>query len=103
MPRKRVVTRELDITIATCLFVNPVKKEQKKIKIELAGSFNPRQVDLKKPASSDSKMIFVKCTRTVLARAKYEMSLDDYLKYANRKEMNYYNEKEEKETNKNSH
>ena len=100
MPRKRVITREIDITIARCLFVNPGKKQQKRLNIQVPGSFNPRQIDRKRPAAPDPKLIFVKCTKTTLARARYEMPLTEFLKNAEMKGILYYGEeeKENKET-----
>ena len=102
MPRKRMVTREIDITVCRCLYVNPGKKEQKKITIEVAGSYNPRQIDRKKPLAPDKKLLYVKCLSTKLARARYEMPLTDYLAAAKKKGLSYYGEEKDKETNENS-
>ena len=103
MPRKRVITREIDITVCKCLYVNPGKKEQKRLTVEVPGSFNPRQIDRKKPAAADPKLLYVKCLNTKLARVRYEMPLSDYLKHAEKKGMVYYGEEEKQskeETNK---
>lgn len=103
MPRKRVITREIDITVCRCLYVNPGKKQQKRITVEVPGSWNPRQIDRKKPLAPDPKLLYVKCLNTKLARARYEMPLSDYLAAAEKKGMVYYGEeKKESETNKDS-
>lgn len=104
MPRKRVITRELDITVCKCLYVNPGKKQQKKVTVEVVGSFNPRQIDRKKPLAADPKLLYVKCLSTKLARARYEMPVKDFISAAEKKGMYYYGEKEKdnEETNENS-
>lgn len=102
MPRKRVVTREIDITVCKCLYVHPGKKEQKKITVEVAGSYNTRQIDRKKPMAPDPKYLFVKCLNTKLARARYEMPLDSFLKQAEKKGVYYYGEEEKQKADKNS-
>lgn len=104
MPRKRVITRELDITVCKCLYVNPGKKQQKKLSIEVVGSFNPRQIDRKKPLAPDPKLLYVKCLSTKLARARYEMPVKDFIAAAEKKGMYYYGEDKEKgeKTNKDS-
>ena len=101
MPRKRVVTREFNITIANCLYVHPGKKDQKKMKIELVGSLNPHQIDNRKPVPPELKnYLFVKCLKVELARARYEMPIEVYMEKAQRKGLVIYGK--EKENNKNS-
>ena len=97
MPRKRCVTREIDVTVANCLYVNPKEKKQTKKKITLPGVLNPRQIDRKQPLPHGSKgLLYVKCLSVKLARIRYALPIADYMKYAEEKEIYYYGEDEKK-------
>ena len=89
MPRKRVVSREIDYTIATCLYLHPGKKEQKKRKIEIVGVLSPHQMDNRRIVPEDMKgFLYVKCLKVELARARFEMPIADFFRIAAKKEIN---------------
>lgn len=91
MPRKRVVSRTLRITIAECLLIDTEEESTYVDKIELTGDYKSKAAVLRgvqKKLPANIQCVKVKSVDQVTA--KYAMPEEEFLKYATLQENPKY-------------
>lgn len=91
MPRKRVVSRTLRITVVECLLIDTEQESSYTEKIELTGDYKSKSAIIKavqKKLPATIQCVKIKDLNTVIA--KYAMPEEEFLKHATLQENPKY-------------